>query len=175
MILPPVIAVRGLFWRMLAPKWAHDPLSGAGTTARGGRHNEPNMPALYMSEQFATCIAEYEQDLGIRPGTLCAYDIDVSDVVDLCDAGVLAASGIEADDLRYPWKQIAFIAKRRPPTWDIARRLFDAGASGIRVPSVQAMGGTNLVLWRWNDAPGRKATALDPLGDLPRDQRSWEH
>jgi RES domain-containing protein len=155
---------------MLAPKWAHDPLSGAGAAARGGRFNEPGMPALYMSEQFATAISEYEQDLGIRPGTLCAYDVDITAIVDLCDAVV---PGISRDDLRCPWKQIAFVAKSRPPTWDIARRLFDAGAAGIRVASVQPVNGANLVVWRWNDAAGRTVVALDPLGDLPKDQRSW--
>jgi hypothetical protein len=66
---------------MLAPKWAHEPLSGAGAATRGGRHNEAGMPALYMSGQFATAVAEYEQDLGIRPGTLCAYDADVTGVL----------------------------------------------------------------------------------------------
>ena len=30
-----------------------------------------------MSEDFATAVAEYEQDLGIRPGTLCAYAVNV--------------------------------------------------------------------------------------------------
>jgi RES domain-containing protein len=158
---------------MLAPKWAHDPLSGAGAASRGGRHNEPGMAALYMSKQFATAIAEYEQDLGIRPGTLCAYDVTADQVVDLCDAETRSAAGVEADALRCPWKKIAFIDKARPPTWDIARRLFDAGASGIRVPSVQAVGGINLVLWRWNDAPKRTIVALDPLGDLPKNQSSW--
>lgn len=131
------------------------------------------MPALYMSEQFATAIAEYEQDLGIRPGTLCAYDVAVTGVVDLCDGETLSAAGIDPDDLRCPWKKLAFIDKTRPPTWDIARRLFDAGASGIRVRSVQAIGGVNLVLWRWNDALDRTVVPLDPLGELPKDQRSW--
>jgi RES domain-containing protein len=167
--LPPFITVRHRFWRMLAPKWAHRPLSGDGAATRGGRHNEPGMPALYMSEAFTTAIAEYEQDLGIRPGTLCAYDVDVAPVIDLCNA-----AWIGPDVLRCPWKKIAFVDKARPPTWDIARRLFDAGAAGVRVPSVQVKkDGVNLVLWRWNDVPDRTVRALDPLADLPRDQRSW--
>ena len=173
MTVPPVIVVRGRFWRMLAPKWAHKPLSGAGAATRGGRHNERGVPALYMSEQFTTAIAEYEQDLGLRPGTLCAYEADMTGVVDLCDTAVCAAIGINPDDLCCPWKRIALINKSRPPTWDIARRLFDAGVSGIRVPSAQPIGSTNLVLWRWNDAPDRKVGALDPFGDLPVDQSSW--
>jgi RES domain-containing protein len=158
---------------MLAPKWAHAPLSGAGAATRSGRFNQAGMAALYISEQIATAIGEYEQELGIRPGTLCAYDTDVTGVVDFCDTAVRAAAGVSPDDLRCPWKKIAFVAKSRPPTWDVAMRLFDAGATGIRVPSVQAIGGVNLVLWRWNDAPGRTVIALDPIGDLPRDQSSW--
>lgn len=54
---------------MLAPKWAHRPLSSEGAALRGGRWNEPGRQALYMSEDFVTAVAEYEQDLGIRPGT----------------------------------------------------------------------------------------------------------
>jgi len=157
---------------MLAPKWAHRPLSGAGAAIRGARHNEPGMPALYMSAEFATAVAEYEQDLGIRPGTLCAYDVDVAGVVDLSDDAACAAAGVDPGHLRCPWRRIAFVDKARPPTWDIARRLHDSGAAGVLVPSVQAAG-SNLVLWRWNDAPGRRVAALDPIGDLPKDQSSW--
>jgi RES domain-containing protein len=169
----PFRIVRGRFWRMLAPKWAHEPLSGAGAAAHGGRYNEPGMPALYMSERFETAVAEYEQELGIRPGTLCAYEVDVAAIVDLCDPEHRTRAGIAAEDLRCPWKQIALIDRRRPPTWDIARRLHERGGTGARVPSVQAVGGVNLVLWRWNDAASRKVVALDPLQDLPKDQRSW--
>jgi RES domain-containing protein len=158
---------------MLAPKWAHRPLSGDGAASRGGRYNEPGMPALYMSEQFTTAIAEYEQDLGIRPGTLCAYHVDVTPIIDLCDEDVRAAAGVRPDELRCPWKKIAFADKGRPPTWEIARSLFATGAAGVRVPSMQVTDGVNLILWRWNDAPHRSVQALDPLGDLPSDQRSW--
>ena len=159
---------------MLAPKWAHAPLSGAGAAARGGRYNEPGMPALYMSERFETAVAEYEQELGIRPGTLCAYDVDLVGIIDLCDPALCALAGIDDAALRCPWKQIALIDRKRPPTWDIAHRLRRQGATGARVPSVQSIGGINLVLWRWNDAASGRIEALDPWHDLPTDQRSWE-
>jgi RES domain-containing protein len=164
----------GRFWRMLAPKWAHRPLSGDGAALHGGRFNEPGMPALYMSADFATAIAEYQQDLGIRPGTLCAYDVAVTSVIDLSDTGIREATGIALADLKSPWKQIAFADKNRPPTWDMARRFFDTGINGIRVPSMQRLGGANVVLWRWNDAPNRTVMVLDPLRDLPKDQASWQ-
>ena len=131
------------------------------------------MPALYMSEAFATAVAEYEQDLGIRPGTLCAYQVSVGPVVDLCDEAILSSVGLTSDDLRCAWKKIAFIDKATPPGWVLAQRLVDTGIAGVRVPSVQARNGVNLVLWRWNDAPQRDVRALDPLGDLPKNQASW--
>lgn len=169
---PRTIHVARRFWRMLAPKWSHDPLNGAGAAARGGRFNPPGLPTLYMSEDFATAVAEYEQDLGIRPGTLCAYDVDGEEITDLGDPRTLEALGIGADVLRAPWKQVAFVEKRTPLTWTLVERLLAENVAGIRVPSVQATG-FNLVLWRWNVSGGPKVTALDPLGDLPADQSSW--
>jgi hypothetical protein len=62
----------------LAPKWAHDPLNGAGRNCAADGSNSPACQ-LYMSEEFSTAVAEYEQDLGIRPGTLCAYDVKRAD------------------------------------------------------------------------------------------------
>lgn len=165
---PPFLTVRRRFWRMLAPKWAHAPLSGAGAARRGGRYNEPGCPALYMSEEFVTAMAEYQQDLGVRPGTLCAYDVDATAVADLTDPAVRAAYGVSGEDLTCPWKSIAFVQKREPPSWILARRLAAVGIGGVRVPSVQATAGTNLVLWRWNQSDDCRVVVLDPLGDLPR-------
>jgi RES domain-containing protein len=158
---------------MLSPRWSHRPLSGEGAAKHGGRYNAPGGPALYMSEAFATAIAEYEQDLGIRPGTLCAYDVETEGIVDLTDATALRAAGAEASDFRSAWKRIALVEKRRPPTWDLADRLIADGIVGIRVPSVRARA-ANLVLWRWNAGPGSaQVAALDPIGDLPLDESSW--
>jgi RES domain-containing protein len=166
------IAIARRYWRMLAPKWAHDPLSGTGAAVRGGRFNPPGMAALYMSEEFATAVAEYEQDLGIRPGTLCAYDVRSERIADLADAQTLKALGADTNMLRAPWKQIAFVEKRSPATWPLAERLLAENFDGIRVPSVQATG-FNLVLWRWNVERAARVVALDPLRDLPTDQSSW--
>lgn len=168
----PTISVARRYWRVLAPKWAHDPLSGAGAAVRGGRFNPPGVPALYMSEDFATAVAEYEQDLGIRPGTLCAYEVAGARIADLGDARTLAALGVSAATLKNPWKQIAFVEKREPPTWLLAKRLIAQGVEGIRAPSAQAAG-YNIVLWRWNVEGAAKVAALDPLRDLPADQSSW--
>jgi RES domain-containing protein len=130
-------------------------------------------PALYVSADLATAVAEYEQELGIRPGTFCAYDVDVAGVLDLCDDSVLAVCGIDPVVRLVPWKSVLLVEKGRPPGWDIAERLIAAGVAGILVPSARLPGGVNLVLWRWNDEADRTVIPLDPQRDLPRDQSSW--
>ena len=79
-------------WRMLAPRWAFDPLSGAGAARAGGRWNAPGQATLYLSDSHATAIAEYQQDLP-RPGTLTAYDVDAQDILDLTDLALRQAVG----------------------------------------------------------------------------------
>jgi RES domain-containing protein len=157
---------------MLAPRWSHEPLSGEGAARHGGRWNAPATAALYMSEEFATAIAEYEQELGIRRGTLCAYDVRADRIADLTAPKVLKRLGVKGTDLLLPWKQVALIERRPPRTWALAGRLIASGIRGVRVPSARASG-ANLVLWRWNVDRGCRVEALDPLGDLPKDQRSW--
>jgi RES domain-containing protein len=95
----PRVAIEGRFWRMLAPRWAHEPLSGAGAARAGGRWNEPGQVAIYLSDSHATAIAEYQQDLP-RPGTLTAYDVQASETLDLGDPVVQQALGIDGNFLR---------------------------------------------------------------------------
>lgn len=139
----------------------------------GGRFNQPGMVALYLSEDYITAISEYEQELGIRPGTLCAYDVDLQGIVDLTDPQTQAKCQVTISTLKSAWKELWWVEKQRPPTWDLANHLFSDGYAGIRVPSVQHFSGVNLVLWRWNDQPDRQITVLDPRGDLPSNQSAW--
>lgn len=165
--------IRRRCWRVLAPKWAHAPLSGAGAARHGGRYNAPGTAALYLSEDLLTAIAEYEQELGIRPGTFCAYEVDVADIVDLTHATARASLAITLEDLLAPWQEIAFVRCEQPPIWALARRLNEGGCAGARVPSAVLSNAANLVLWRWNDGPHRRVVAHDPLGDLPLNQSAW--
>jgi RES domain-containing protein len=169
----PVIRIRRRCWRVLAPKWAHAPLAGTGAARHGGRYDGPGTEALYLSEAMLTAVAEYEQELGIRPATFCAYEVDVAGIVDLLDHRVREALGVTAEALLCPWQEIAFVRGERPPTWALAERLLAQGCAGARVPSAILPEGVNVVLWRWNDAPDRRVTAHDPLGDLPIDQSAW--
>jgi RES domain-containing protein len=167
------VRIRRRCWRVLAPKWAHAPLSGAGAARHGGRYNLPGMAALYLSEDLITAVVEYEQELGIRPGTFCAYEVDARDVADLVEDRVRAAVRITREGLLGPWQEIAFVRGEEPPTWTLARRLHALGCAGVRVPSAILPDAANLVLWRWNDARERRVVAHDPLGDLPIDQSAW--
>lgn len=155
----------GRFWRIVAPRWAHDPLSGDGAARHGGRWNRPGAGTLYLSHEVETAFAEYQQELGTRPGTFVAYDVAGAAVFDLTDVSTLAALGLTEGDLTAPWKALAFVRRLAPPGWLAADRLA-AVADGLLVPSVQRSGGINLVLWRWNSGTGPLVTFHDPVGDL---------
>jgi RES domain-containing protein len=169
----PIPAISCRCWRIIAPKWAHDPFSGAGAARFGGRFNPKGTPALYLSESIDTAFAEYQQDLLVRPGTFCAYQLDVSGIVDLCSTQICNAISLDTVTLLSPWKEILLVQKRTPPTWELSQQLFNQGFAGVRVPSAQRTEGVNIVLWRWNDDPTRRVEVLDPKSDLPRDQNSW--
>ena len=163
--------INAVFWRMLSPRWAFDPLSGAGAARAGGRWNEPNQPALYLSDSHAVAIAEYQQDLP-RPGTLTGYEVVAKAILDVTGPPMRETVGIDEAFLRQAWKRDRDIAGTRPPSWDFAQAAADHGWLGIIVPSVQTRG-NNLVLWRWNVPDGAAVRFIDPVGDLPRDQSSW--
>ena len=160
---PPFTRLRQRVWRLLSPRWIDQPLSGAGAARRGGRWNPPRVKALYFSEDHATAIAEYNQDLE-HPGTLIPFDLASNRIVDLTNAETRDACGIVEADLTAPWKAIAYVEGGDPPGWRIARGLLGRGADGVRAPSAQ-VSGINIVLWRWNEH-GTNVAVLDPYGDL---------
>jgi len=149
---------------VVSPRWSGQPLSGVGAARRGGRWNAPGIPSLYLSENHATAIAEYNQDLE-HPGTLIPFDLSSDLIVDLTDAAVRAACTVDQESLYSPWKHLAYIERGQPPGWEISRSLAAAGADGLRVPSAQ-IDGVNIVLWRWNEQSTTKLAAVDPFGDL---------
>lgn len=169
--MTPGVAADGRYWRILSPRWAHAPLSGEGAARHGGRWNRPGDAALYLSAEIETAFAEYQQEVGVRPGTFAAFDVTRATVADLGDSRTVATLDIDPAELNCPWKQIAFVDKAAPPTWLICDRLrgeFD----GLRVPSTQYAGGFNLVLWRWNTDGAPTVTMLDPKGEFELIRRS---
>lgn len=145
---------------------------------QGGRigADERGCRRIFPKDGFgraATVHSSGSRDLGIRPGTSCVYDVEADGVADLTDPVTLRVVGVELADLARPWKQIALVEKKRPPTWDLADRVIAGGCPG-GAGTVRPRARVNLVIWRWNVGPASpRVVPLDPLADLPRDQSSW--
>jgi RES domain-containing protein len=109
------------------------------------------------------------------PLTICTYNVDVDDIVDLRTESGRAAEGIDLASMACPWAYDLATGKL-PASWDIVKLLIAKGAAGILTPSF-ATGArpemANLVLWRWGSALPHKVEAHDPNGRLPKDQSSW--
>ena len=167
----------GIVYRAHNPKWAFAPDSGEGAAVAGGRFNPVGMPPLYTALRFETAWLEAQQAFPFKaqPMTLCAYEVDCEDVVDLTDPATRAAHGIEAADLACPWKDLS-TRGIRPPSWFLTGRLVAAGAAGIIVPSF-AKGAVsadiNVVFWAWAADPPRQVRVIDDDHRLPTDARSW--
>jgi RES domain-containing protein len=153
-------------------------VSGAGASANGGRFNATGTPALYLALTLEGMFVEMGHGFGHRfdPLTVCTYDVDVDDIVDLRTDEARTAEGIAISALSCAWAYER-MQGRTPPSWEVAKRLIENGAAGVLVPSF-ANGATaemtNLVLWRWSDALPHLVRVFDPRGRLPRDQSSWE-
>jgi RES domain-containing protein len=90
-----------------------------------------------------------------QPMTLCAYDVDCSDIVDLTDPSVLAVQGLGPGDLSCPWEGPSNQGIR-PPSWTLAQNLAAKGVAAIIVPSFAAgstLNDINVVFWKWSFAP----------------------
>ncbi len=164
-------------YRAHHPKWSFEPISGAGAAAAGGRFNAVGMPALYTSFRYQTAWLEAQQGFAFKaqPMTLCAYDVDCEDVLNLTDDAVLRDAGEAPSVLACPWKDLA-TRGLVPPSWALARRLAAQGIAGIVVPSFASGAGSddiNVVFWRWGAAPPRQVRVVDDERRLPRDARSW--
>ena len=111
----------------------------------------------------------------IDPLTICSYNVDVEDIIDLRTDAERAAEDIDLAALSCAWAYDRANG-RTPASWDIAARLIAKGAAGILVPSF-ANGArpdmSNLVLWRWGESLPHLVRVHDPAGRLPKDQSSW--
>lgn len=168
---------QGTCYRAHDPKWAFSPLSGDGAKTHGGRFNPKGVPALYLALTIDGMIVEMTHGFAHRldPLTICSYQVDVDDVVDLRDDDGRKANGVVLADLGCAWADD--VANRRyPASWRIADRLIARGRAGVLVPSF-ARGAkpdmTNLVLWKWGPALPHHVEVHDPSGRLPKDQMSW--
>lgn len=169
--------LRTRVFRAHHPRWAFAPHSGEGAARHGGRFNPKGIPALYTSRRVETAWLEAQQGFPFKPQplTICAYDVDCEDVVDLTDPAELARLAIAPADLSAPWENIASRGKL-PPTWTVARQLFGDGVAGVIVPSFAPGAGgadANVVFWRWSDSSPHRVRVIDDWDRLPKDDSSW--
>jgi RES domain-containing protein len=168
---------QGTCYRAHDPKWAFSPLSGDGARTHGGRFNPKGVPALYLALTIDGMIAEMTHGFAHRldPLTICSYQVDVDDVVDLKDDDGREANGVALAALSCAWADDVTDG-RYPASWSIADRLIAQGSAGVLVPSF-ARGArpdmTNLVLWKWGPTLPYRVEVYDPTGRLPKDQTSW--
>ena len=167
----------GFVYRAHNPRWAFAPDSGQGAASAGGRFNPVGMPALYTTLRFETAWLEAQQAFPFKaqPMTLCAYDVDCEDVLDLTDVNTLTEHGITPEDLACPWKDLS-TRGIRPPSWQITERLFAANTAGIMVRSFATgavASDVNVVFWDWAPDPPHQVRVIDDDRRLPRDVSSW--
>lgn len=168
---------QGLVYRAHNPRWAVEPTSGEGAARFGGRFNRIGRPALYTALRPETAWLEAQQGFAFKaqPMTLCAYDVDCDDLLDLTDFAVLRDQGIDPATMACAWEDLAS-RKQVVPSWTLAERLIAEGRSGAKVPSFASRaqpGDVNLVFWKWADAPPHQVRVIDPLGRLPLSDQSW--
>jgi RES domain-containing protein len=172
------LRLAGVVYRAHNPRWSFATLSGDGAARYGGRFNPVGMPALYTSRRMEGAWLEAQQGFPFKaqPLTICAYNVDCTNIADLSEDSERSEFGVAITDLTCAWEDLS---DRRitPPSWHLAKRLTNQGLAGIIVPSF-APGAVpadrNIVFWRWSDAVPHKVRVIDDEARLPRDGRSWE-
>lgn len=168
---------QGICYRGHDPRWAWAPTSGDGAKSNGARFNPAGTPALYLALSIEGVFAEQGHGFSRRllPLTVCSYEVDVADIVDLRSEQARQQANIALADMACPWK-LDLVAGTEPASWKITRRLVSEGAAGVLVPSFANNARadmSNLVLWRWGPDLPHKVMVIDPRRQLPRDQSSW--
>ncbi len=168
---------RGIAYRAHRPEWAFSPLSGEGAERYGGRFNQKGVPALYLAITEVLALAEYNQGFLHRPQpkTLCAYNLNCDDILDLTDAHSRDIAKITLDELGCAWESIAN-GGATPPTWSLSNRLITDGYAGVIAPSFATNAppeGVNIILWDWSESLPHQVLLIDDDSRLPADQSSW--
>ncbi|WP_179117521.1 RES family NAD+ phosphorylase, partial [Burkholderia cenocepacia] len=121
--------VRETAYRAHAPKWAFQPVSGAGAALNGGRLNRPGVDAFYVSLDLQTACDEYKGICPILPpATLVEYTLDLGPVVDF-SGGYTAEWEPIWSELFCDWKALA-LNDIEPPSWVIGDIVRQQGFKG---------------------------------------------
>lgn len=160
-------------YRAFMPRWAAEPLSGAGAALAGGRFNRIAQPALYLSFELTTAVSEYQQTSAFAPPlTLVTYKASLPPLVDLRHLHEGCWDPLW-QDWSCDWRQLSIIERVEPPSWVLADLARELGHAGIIFPSQASPGGANVVLFADVLPLDQLLTVVDPDGLLPRDGQSW--
>jgi len=160
-------------YRVHVPCWSFDPVSGAGAARFGGRLNRPGVPALYLSLETATALAEYQQLAPLLPpGVIVAYQVRLEKVVDFRD-GIGPGWSPIWRSFYCDWRRLLFQDTTEPPSWAIGDAAMTSGASAILFRSALTSAGCNLVVFTEKLGHADQLNVHDPLRTLPADQASW--
>lgn len=168
----------GKCYRAHDPRWSWKPLSGEGAAIHGGRFNPKGIPALYLALSIDGAVIEAAHGFGHRmePLTICLYDVDCDDVVDLRTDSARRRASVTFAELNCAWA-LDVANGLEPASWAVATRLIATSVAGILVPSF-ARGAkpdaANLVLWRWGATLPHKVDVHDPSERLPKNMMSWD-
>lgn len=124
--------VDGHLYRALNPIYARAPLSGAGAQLYDGRFNLKEM-ALYASLSIHTVIREANQTGTLQPTALVAYQAQISNVFDSCDAHALAPYGMTASRLADDSWRDQMKVRDKSALQEFAKRLVAEGLKGLLV------------------------------------------
>jgi RES domain-containing protein len=161
------------FYRALTPKWAFQPESGAGAAERGGRFNRPGVEARYLGGSPQVALLEYQAESVLLPPAIVAcYLVSAEPVVDFTGGYDSRSWSPLWREAFCNWKNLAYLQRVDPPSWDIGDLVRESGACGLLYRSARDVRETNLVLYP-ECAHLFTAPVYDPDGRLPRDDRSW--
>lgn len=156
----------GIAYRILNPIYANTPTSGEGARLTGGRFNRAGVPALYLATTVEGAANEAAHGLRhkFNPVTICSYEVDCQDIVDLSTSSARTSAGVSLRHMNCAWRDLK--GRGLPvPSWELADRMIAEDAAGILVPSF-AVGATqdqkNLILWRWSSRRPHRVRVYDP-------------
>jgi RES domain-containing protein len=135
------------------------------------------MPALYLALTIEGAVLEASQGFAakLEPLTICLYEVDCENIVDLSTEESRAEAGASWEELECPWA-LDRVEGREPASWNLANRLIAEGAAGLLVPSFARWAREdmrNLVLWKWRPELPWRVIVHDPSGRLPKNLLSW--
>lgn len=148
----PLSVISGTFYRIVFQDHVQDALAGARSPE--GRFHHDSQAALYVSSSPDWAYKAIEAYLkpDDPPRAVVPVEIDSARVVDLRDAAMCSAIGIEPADAAVPW--LPERADNRPATtWRTSDASRQIGADGMIYTARSMPARWHLVMFRWN-APG---------------------